>query len=102
MVHSTFSLLFFFSERAIVSQFWLFFVPAEEGVDEKWGERERSLALRALLLSVAARYRLLLTRQDSFRARALLPREFFAPKRRSRARLSSRQSSVCVCVFRFR
>jgi hypothetical protein len=78
-----------------------FFFPAEEGVDEKkWGERERSLALRALLLSVAARSRLLLTRQNSFRARALLPRIFFAPKRRSRARLSSRQSSS-VC-FRFR
>ena len=52
MVHSTFSLLFFFSERAIVSQFWLFFVPAEEGVDEKWGEREREKSRVARVASL--------------------------------------------------
>jgi len=99
MVHSTFSLLFFFlCERAIVSR-WLFFFRRRKGLMRRNGVREREVSRCARCFSPR---RLALVsfsrvRQNSFRARALLPRIFFAPKRRSRARLSSRQSSCFLC-----
>ena len=78
-----------------------FFFPAEEGVDEKkWGERERSLALRALLLSAAARSRLLLTRPSEFVPRACAPPSYFFRSKTSFAR-ETFLSAIVECVFSF-
>ena len=98
MVHSTFSLLFFFSERAIVSQFWLFFVPAEEGVDEKWGEREREVSRCARCFSP---WRLALVSFSRVRIRSARVRSSlvsFSLQNVVRARDFPLGNRVCVCV----
>ena len=99
MVHSTFSLLFFFSERAIVSQFWLFFVPAEEGVDEKWGEREREVSRCARCFSP---WRLALVSFSRVRIRSARVRSslVFFSLQTSFAR-ETFLSAIVECVFSF-